>query len=212
MNARALICIVEGRGERAAVPIVVNRMLEHLGRHRQIVADPTQVLCSKDGDRITGPYDPAREIGIEYFVQRAARDNPGGILVVVDAEERCLKREAGLPALGPHLRQRAAPFAGSIRLGVVVANRMFEAWFLADFHSLRSRGHLPVVARLSEWKTPERLGGCKGWMRDLLGHPYREPLDQPRLAEHLSLPLKPAMRRRAPSYWKLFREIDKLSR
>ena len=208
MNERALICIVEGKGERTAVPVLVNRILQHLRRHRRLVAHPDRVLCTKNGDRITEPYNPAREIGIEYFVQRAVREKPGGILVVVDAEERCVKRRADQAALGPNLRERAAPFAGDIPLGVVVANRMFEAWYLADLHSLRSRGHLSASARLASWSTPESIGGCKGYMSAFLDGTYSETRDQPRLAEHISLPLKPAMRRRAPSYWKLFREVD----
>ena len=213
MSARALICIVEGEGERKAVPIVVRRILEHLRRERRVAVDPTRIICTKNGDRITEPYDEKRQLGIEFFVQRAVREKPGGILVIVDAEERCRKREeAGDTALGPHLVARATPITGSIPLGVVVANRMFESWFLADFHSLRSRGHMPKEARFPEWKTPERLGGCKGRMKALLGDSYSERSDQPKFAEHISLPLSPAMERRAPSFWKLFREVKKLSR
>lgn len=211
MSVQQLICIVEGEGERSAVPVVVNRVLQHLRRHRTIVADPERVICTKGGDRITEPYNPARKLGIEFFVQKAAREKPRGILIVVDAEERCIKRQAGLPPLGVELCARARPFAGDIPLGVVVANRMFESWFLADFHSLRANRHLPAEARLPEWRAPESLGGCKGRLKDLLGRSYSETVDQPRLAGCLSLPLRPAMQRRAPSYWKLFREIKKLS-
>jgi hypothetical protein len=208
-----LICIVEGNGECTAVPAVVNRILRHLRRDRVIAADPDRVICPKNGDCITEPYDPDRKLGIEYFVQRAANERPGGILVVVDAEDRCVERQArGLPGLGPDLLQRAQPFAGGVPVAVVVANRMFESWFLADFHSLRSRGYLPAAARLPSWRTPESLAGCKGRMRDLLGRKYSETRDQPLLALRLSLPLRPAMQRRAPSLFKLFREINKLSR
>lgn len=213
MNAGRLICIVEGDGERVAVPVLVNRMLKHLRRERTIVADPERILCTKNGDCITEPYDPKRQLGIEYFVQRAAREKPSGILVIVDAEDRCVKgMEAGRAGLGKLLHQRAVPFVGDIPLGVVVANRMFESWFLADFHSLRSRGLLPATARFPQWKTPESLGGCKGRIKEILGRSYSETRDQPRFSEHLSLPLNPAMQRRAPSFWKLFREIKKLSR
>lgn len=211
MNPRRLICIVEGQGEAAAVPIVVNRMLQHLRRERRLAADPEHVICTKNGDRITAPHDPARQLGIEYFVARAAREKPGGILVVVDAEKRCLQRAVGTPPLGVHLRQRAEPIAGNIPLGVVVANRMFETWFLADFHSLQRRGILPASARLELWRTPEALGGCKGRMEELLGRKYSETGDQPRFAERLSLPLKPGMQGRSPSLWKLFREVRRLT-
>lgn len=211
MNARRIICIVEGQGEATAVPIVVNRMLQHLRCDRRLAADPERVICTKNGDRITAPHDPARQLGIEHFVARAAREKPGGILVLVDAEKRCLHSTHGVPPLGVLLRQRAEAVAGRIPLGVVVANRMFETWFLADFHSLQRRGLLPPSARLAQWRTPETLGGCKGWMEELLGRKYSETRDQPRFAERLSLPLKPGMQRRSPSLWKLFREVRGLT-
>lgn len=213
MTAQTIFCIVEGDGECKAVPTLVNRILKRLRRERVVKADPSRTICTHDGARITEPYDRERKLGVEFFVERAAREKPAGILVVVDAEERCLaRRDAGLPGLGIELKSRAQRIAGNIPLGVVVANRMFEAWVLSDFHSLRARGHLPAGARLEEWEEPESLSGCKGYIRDLLGRKYRETQDQPRLAEHISLPLKPAMRRRAPSFFKLFREVKEISK
>lgn len=212
MSPGALICIVEGEGECTAVPTLVNRMLRHLRRERKLAVDPRRVICPHNGDCIVAPHDPGRKLGIEYFVERAVNEKPRGILVVVDAEERCMQREAaGLPALGEELRKRAQPVAGSIPLGVVVANRMFEAWFLADFHSLRARGHVPRTASFPQWREPESIGGCKGHMRDILGKKYSETRHQPELAQHLSLPVKPAMQGRARSLLKLFREVKKLS-
>lgn len=212
MSPRRLICIVEGKGEVSAVPILARRILSHLRREQRFEVDAERTICTNNGDRITEPYNAKRQLGIEFFVKIAANHKPAGILVIVDAEERCWKREeAKLTPLGPHLVARAAPIAGRIPLGVVVANRMFESWFLADFHSLRSRGHLPKEAQYPAWRTPEARGGCKGWMKSLLGDSYSERNDQPNLAEHVSLPIRPAMQRRAPSFWKLFRELDKLS-
>lgn len=211
--AQRLICIVEGDGECAALPILVGRMLKHLRRELRVTVDAEYALCAKDGERIVRPYNPARQIGVEWFVARAVREKPAGILVVVDAEERCVKRkEEGKESLGPHLLGRAQRVAGGIPVAVVVANRMFEAWFLADFQSLRARGHLPSSASFPDWKTPEAKGGCKGRLEDALGRRYRETKDQAELASVTSLPLRPAMQRRSPSLWWLFREVDRLSR
>ena len=209
--ARRLICVVEGDGECAALPILVGRMLRHLRREQCVQVDPI-VLCAKDGARIARPYDPRRQIGVEWFVARAAREKPAGILVVVDAEDRCLKRGDGEAPLGPHLLERARREAGGIPVAVVVANRMFEAWFLADFQSLRARGHLPASASFPHWRTPEAVGGCKGWLKDALGRTYAETRDQVAFAGVISLPLRPPMQGRSPSLWKLFREVDRLSR
>lgn len=214
MAAGRLICIVEGVGERTAVPVLVNNMLKHLRRDRLLAASPERTIVTKSGDRITAPYAPERGLGIEFFVTRAANDNPAAILVLVDAEERCLQREqAGMKErLGPHLLARARTTAGDTPVSVVVANRMFESWLLADFHSLRARGHFPAAARFSDWRTPEELAGCKAKLEHLLGRKYGETSDQTELAQHLSLPLRAALRQRSPSLAYLFKQVDELSK
>ncbi|MCC6528210.1 MAG: DUF4276 family protein [Polyangiaceae bacterium] len=208
-----IICVVEGDGERSAVPTIIDRMLARLRRGRRIFADPERILCAHNGDRITQPFDAKRQLGIEYYVARAVRERPAAVVVIVDAEERCVARTAARePPLGPELLGRARAVAGDIPVAVVVANRMFEAWFLADFHSFRSRGVLPAGARFQHWRTPEAVGGCKGWLEAALGVKYRETVDQGRLAAAVSLPLRRHMRARAPSFRKLYCEIERISR
>jgi hypothetical protein len=208
-----ILCVVEGDGERTAVPVLVDRVLAHLRRHRRLHVDPERVLCPRNGDCITADYDPVRKLGIEVFVARAVREKPAAVLVIVDAEDRCVQREARHdPPLGPELLARARRVAGGIPVGVVVANRMFESWFLADFHSLRARGHFPPTATFPRWRTPEANGGCKGWMTDLLRRKYSETRDQQVFAKHVSLPLRAKLRARAPSFHKLYREVDRISR
>lgn len=214
MKARPIICIVEGQGERGAVPALVNRMLKHLRRDRRFHADAERVLCTKDGSRIVEPHNHERKLGVEFFVGLAARDKPAGILVVVDAENRCASAPPSpAPPLGPSLRARAAPVAGSIPLAVVVADRMFEAWFLADAQSLVARAHLRSANSMPKLRVPSQTHlGPKSVMTNLLGTTYSETGHQPALAEVLSLPLRPGLKRRAPSLYKLFREVDALSR
>lgn len=212
MSARPLVCVVEGDGEVEAIPLLVARMLRHFKRDRRLTVDPQRILNTRGGGRLTAPFDASLRRGVEFYARIAARDNPGAILVLIDAEDRCMTRPAGQESLGPELLRRARSVTGEIPLGVVVANRMFESWFLADFHSLRSRRHLPANASLAAWRAPETLGGCKGWMESLLGRKYNEPVDQPTFTRVVSLPLRPAMQRRAPSYARLLRVVDRLSR
>jgi hypothetical protein len=207
-----ILCVVEGEGERMALPPLIDRMLRQLRRHRRLMVDPDRVLCAHNGDRITAPYDAQRQLGIEFFVGRAAREKPAAIVVVVDAEQRCVQRAgAGDVPLGPHLLARARVVAGDIPVAVIVANRMFEAWLLADFHSLRSRGHLLSAAQFPQWQTPEARSGCKKTLTDALGRKYLETVDQERLARVVSLPIRAAMRARTPSFHKLYRDIDQIS-
>ncbi|MCU0691475.1 MAG: DUF4276 family protein [Polyangiaceae bacterium] len=213
MKEHTIVCVVEGDGERVAVPILVNRILQRLRRHPRLRVDPDFVLCPRNGDCIVAPHNPQCQLGIEVFVGRAVREKPAAVLVIVDAEQRCVDRATnGLPPLGPELLARARAVAGEVPVGVVVANRMFETWFLADYHSLRDRGRFLADSRYPGWRTPEENGGCKGWMRDFLGRKYLETSDQAEFAKIVSLPVRAKLRERSPSFFKLYREVDRLSR
>lgn len=206
-----IICVVEGQGEVHAVPRLVNRMLKELRRDRRLAADPTRVLCTKDGDRIAAPFDEARKLGIEWWVRRAAREKPAGILVVVDAEERCVARGIDAGAYARELRDRAAPHAGAIPLAVAVPHHEFEAWYLADFHSLRAHGYFPPDSQFPRWREPERMSDCKGVLTDLIGIRYRETVHQKYFANLVSLPLRAPIRRRSPTYEGMFEAVRTLS-
>lgn len=206
-----IICVVEGQGEREAVPRLVNRMLKQLRRDRRLAADPERVLCAKNGDRIAAPFDEARELGVEWYVRRAAREKPAGILVVVDAEERCVERGIDASTYTRELRDRAAPYAGAVPMAVAVPHHEFEAWYLADFHSLRARGRLRSEAHFPRWREPERLSDCKGVLEDIIGFPYRPTIHQKHFASLVSLPLRAPIRRRSPTYHGMFDAVRTLS-
>ena len=212
MTPGRLLCIVEGEGELKALPILVQRMLKHLRREQWLQVDSERIICTKNGDRITAPYHAPRQLGIEYFVGIAARHKPAAILVVVDGEDRCrMRQEASLPSLGPELLARGQSVAGDIPLEVVVANRMFESWFLADFHSLRARKYFLPDADFPDWRTPEEVAGCKEWMRRLMGKSYSPKIDQGTFAQGVRLPLRQAIKQRSPSLHILLKRVDSLS-
>jgi hypothetical protein len=49
-------------------------------------------------------------------------------------------------------------------------------------------------------------------MSDLLCRKYSETRDQHAFAQYVSLPLRAQLRARAPSFHKLYREVDRISR
>jgi hypothetical protein len=206
-----ITCVVEGQGEVHAVPCLVNRMLKEMRRDRRLSADPKHVLCAKSGDRIAAPFDEARQLGVEWYVRRAARENPAAILVVVDAEERCVERGIDAGTYARELRDRAAPYAGAIPMAVAVPHHEFEAWYLADFHSLRARGHLPLGEQFPRWRDPERISDCKGVLTDILGIRYRETVHQKIFANLVSLPLCAPICRRSPTYQAMYDAVRTLS-
>lgn len=190
-----LALLVEGHGEVAAVPQLVRRVVPAIdpGRPAEI-RRPTRVNRSrlvKSGE-------------FERYVELAARDVAalsGALLVLIDADDDC-------PAsLGPALRARAAAERPDIPVGVVLATREFEAWFLATAESLR--GHRGLPLDLAPPPEPESIRDAKGWLQDQRtdGFAYSATTDQPALAARMDLDVA---RERAPSFDKLWREVTRL--
>lgn len=188
-----ILCVVEGHGDREALPVLIRRVARRLVPARHVeVPKPIRVARSrllKHGE-------------IERAVDLAARqcEARDGILVLIDAETDC-------PAdLGPKLLQRAVAARPDRRIRVSLACREFEAWFLAAAESLAGKRslNLPLVGP----PDPEEVADCKGWLtfHSAPGRPYKETLDQPALAELFDLDAA----QRAPSFRKFLRDVSYL--
>ncbi|MGQ4517113.1 DUF4276 family protein [Streptomyces sp. DW26H14] len=187
--------VVEGEGEISALPVLLRRLM-----HESEIWDadiPRPFLV--DRGRLV------RRGGLEAAVEAQARrvppEHPGGVLVVIDADDDCPA------ALGPSLLARAEATRPDRRTAVVMANREFEAWFLASAPSLGGRAglaeHLEVPAN------SETLRDCKGWLthhrRDEVR--YRPRVDQAALTQAMDLGLA---RTNSSSFDKFCRDITYL--
>lgn len=191
MDAITLACVVEGHGEVTALPQLLRRLVAE-------IAPDTYVM-------IPQPYRESRNRlvragGIERVVRFQADQvtSGGGVLVLLDADDDCPAR------LGPQLRQRATDARPDVPVSVVLANKEYEAWFLAAARSLAGVRHFPptMVAPAE----PESIRGAKEWLthqrRNL---PYKETADQAALSATMDLA---EARRGAPSFEKLCREVE----
>ncbi len=203
---RRLVAIVEGHGEVRAVPILAYRWLHLQGLTGEFFV-PDLAINAKGCGNLTAPYDPRAHRGIEHYVRRALRARPAAILAIVDADEECLKRPPDR-TLGPELLARAQAVASGVPVGVVVANREFEAWFLAELASLQRAGAIPKEAAEIPGD-PEARTGCKAAVGRLLGEPYEPTVHQAELARALTF--SPEARASSPSYDKLVRELERLT-
>lgn len=194
MSPVTISCVVEGHGERVAVPLLVRRIAFEIDP-ALAVRVPTPIRIGKG--RLLATSE------LERAVDRAARrvESPGGVLIVMDADDDC-------PAtMAPKLVDRARRARGDVEVGIVLANREFEAWFLAGAESLRGqRGLLPNLEAPPE---PERIRGAKEWLRSRMesGRVYSVTLDQPALTHALDLH---RTRKASPSFDKCWREIARL--
>ncbi|MEV6502397.1 DUF4276 family protein [Streptomyces prunicolor] len=187
--------VVEGEGEISALPVLLRRLMYETDIWDADIQPPFLV----DRGRLVRPG--GLEAAVEAQARRVPADHPGGIVVVIDADDDC-------PAsLGPSLLARAEATRPDRRTAVVLANREFEAWFLASAPSLGGRAgladHLEVPAN------SETLRDCKGWLthhrRD--GVRYRPRVDQPALTQDMDLDLA---RANSPSFDKFCRDITYL--
>lgn len=185
-------CIVEGQGDKDALPEVVRRILREVAPHTNVsIGDPVRVSRSK----------LVRRNDLEGYVELLARRLRGGgaILVVIDADDDC-------PAdLGPKLLGHAQGVRPNIPMSVVLANREFEAWYLAAIESLHG------ICGLKKVHPPpdaEAIRDAKGWLsRNMHEYGYSPTIDQVQLARKFDL----TAARRAPSFDKLYRDMQRIA-
>ncbi len=208
MTKRKIVPVVEGFGEERAIPLLVRRWLQHRRFDRWFEV-PELAVNAKGCGKLKAPFDATRHIGIEHYVRAAMGAGPDAILVILDADKECLHR---LPAnaLGPELLGRARAVAGNVPVSVVVANRTYEAWFLAGRTALLRCELVRRDAPLAGLHDPEARSGAKAVMGEFIGETYSPALHQHQLTAAISF--SPGSQGRSPSLGKLMRELQYLTR
>ena len=182
---KAILPIVEGDGEIAAVPVLLrDNLLPALGIHYRV--------------RILSPIKVPRDriVRAEFFqpvFDLARRPEKPVVLVLFDADDDC----AG--SFVPAMRRWAAEAAADIPCRIVMISREFEAWFLASAPSLFNGQVYAGEA--------ERKRDAKGAVGELLGRRYSETEDQ----EKLCATLDPGLAyRNSPTFRRFVREVCQL--
>jgi hypothetical protein len=186
-----IIPIVEGHGEVDAVPVLLRRIAERLNVYDAQVGKP--IRCHRY--KLVKPGELERAVNLAVLKGGAE----GRVLLLIDAETDC-------PAeLGPKLLARAKAAHADISIGVVLAKQEFEAWFLGSLESLRAEYGIPPGKGVH--RGPEDIPGAKEHLRDLLGVPYSESIDQPAMAARFDMD---AARESCPSFDKCWRVVQAL--
>lgn len=165
--------IVEGEGEVAALPVLLRRLNEWRtpGLYVQ-VSPPIRVKR----DRFLNRDDEFRR----HVLLAAAKSGPSGwVLILLDADDDCPA------ALGRATLERACLITDR-PLSVVIANREFEAWFIASARSLH--GYRRFACESCEAIEAEVPRDAKGWMAERMSdRTYRPTTDQPSFAARMDL-------------------------
>jgi hypothetical protein len=164
--------IVEGQGDEYAVPILLRRLRDAAQAWPLEVGKPhrrrrTQ-LVKKDS--------------LQTAVRVAAlNEDCVGILIIFDADDDCPKE------LAPTIEEWAREVAGRKACAVVMANREYEAWFLASIEELR--GTSRILPDATSHPDPEAPRDAKGQLEHRMprGASYSPTVDQAPLTAHFNL-------------------------
>lgn len=173
----AVSSIVEGDGEVAALPVLLRRLGEW--RTPDVM---TQVLppIRVYKDRFLNRPD---EFSRHLKLAAAKCGDTGWVLVLLDADDDCPA------AKGADILDRAKTIVPHRRVGVVLANREYEAWFIAAASSLdgfRNFRCTPTDVQAAA----EIPRNAKGWLSERMGnHAYQAPIDQPAFSARMNLQL-----------------------
>jgi hypothetical protein len=169
-----VVPIVEGHGEVAAVPELLRRMVAWSAPSCYVeVAPPIRTARSKFLN------DPDEFSKMLQLASLKAADT-GWVLLLLDADDDCPV------TLARDVERRASTVIDATNLSIVIANREFEAWFIASATSLDGcRGFKfdPVNAV----GDPDRPRGAKGWLARQMNAGYHEVTDQPAFAASMNL-------------------------
>lgn len=166
--------IVEGDGEVAALPVLLRRLAEwRISQHYPDVLPPIRVRRDRFINR-----DEEFHRHLQLAAGKCGHD--GWILILLDADDDC-------PAtVGPDILQRARACVPHRPISVVLANREYEAWFIAAAESLHGcRGFNYDPANAPE---PESPRNAKGWVKEhMTSGAYGETTDQAALTARMDL-------------------------
>jgi len=185
--------IVEGQGDLAAVPLLLRRLRDEAQAWGLEVGTPHR----KQRTQLV------RKDSLQSAVRVAALgENCAAILILFDADDDCPK------VLAPTLEKWAREAAGEKPCAVVMANREYEAWFLASIETLRGRAAIQQNA--SSHPDPETPRDAKGTLERLMtpGASYSPTVDQAALTTHLDLAVT---YQRCRSFRKLVRAFGELA-
>lgn len=169
-----VVTIVEGDGEVPALPVLLRRIAlwKTPGIYPEI---PTPIRVRRE--RFLNRDDEF----VRYLRLAASKcSDEGWILILLDADDDCPAQRA------PEIATRARALVPNHKVSVVLANREYEAWFIAAAESLNGERGFAFAAQ--EGLDAEAPRDAKGWIRQrMAGRNYSEILDQPAFSAIMNL-------------------------
>jgi hypothetical protein len=174
MSNTTVVAIVEGDGEVAALPVLLRRIGQWQTPETFVQISPP-IRVHRDRF-LNKPEEFNRHLQLASKKCGAG----GWILILLDADDDCPK------ALGQRILAQAQGCIPHRDISVVLANREFEAWFIAAAQSLHGkRGFSFDPAEAVDAEQPR---DAKGWIKKrMTGGAYGASTDQPAFAASMDL-------------------------
>lgn len=189
----SVVAIVEGDGEVVSVPVLLRRL------HEQ--TDPLGDLTVHTPIRVRRDRFLNREDEFRRHLLLAANKcgSQGWILILLDADDDCPVK------LSSSISARARTHVPHREVSVVLANREYEAWFIASARALDGKRGFTCPGQ-----TPadsDAIRNAKGWLATHMGGKgYHPVIEQPAFTAKMDLQLAEASSR---SFRKLIAEWRK---
>jgi Domain of unknown function (DUF4276) len=166
--------IVEGHGEVGAVPELLRRLASWIAPYKAIQINPP--IRTNKAKFLSDQIEFFKKIQLAKL--KASTD--GWVLIILDADDDCPVN------LCSKISERAKEQFDTKNIAVVIANREFEAWFIASAASLSGvRGF--TLNTNSVVIDPDAPRDAKGWLGRQMPHSYHEVSDQPAFCARMSL-------------------------
>lgn len=163
--------IVEGQGDVAATPILLRRLAAEAAAWNVEIARPHR----RRRNQLASKADLQNSVRVALLTPGCA-----GVLILLDADDDCPRECA------PEFDAWAREAAHSVPCAVVMANREYEAWFLAGLKSLRGTSGIRADAVVHP--EPETPRNAKGELKKRMeGGRYIATVHQARLTAGFDL-------------------------
>lgn len=170
-----VVSIVEGDGEVAAFPVLLRRMGEWLTPQAPVHVDhPIRVRREQFLNR--------DDLFAKQLLLASKRCvEPGWILILLDADDDCPKN------FGAEILAKAQRVLPNRKISVVLANREYEAWFIASASTLDGKRGFVTPEKVPD---AESIRGAKQWLsKQIHQGAYHEVVDQPAFSALIDLDL-----------------------
>ena len=188
-----IVPIVEGHGEKDAVPLLLRRILSLYEKWNWTIARPIQV----------GNINKLR-MKLSSFIKYALKHKDcAGILILLDLDDGC-------PAIEKSkLSKQINSLYIHCPVSVVFAHREYEAWFLASIETIAKNKNNKFLKDLIYTKDIESKRGVKEWLTSQLpsGYSYKPTVDQARFTKLIDIHLA---KQRSRSFRRLCHAIEQI--